>query len=274
MWLWLVSTLLTASPAAPALEPSARPKMVVLNLQAAGGTEQGVAEAFTETLAVEAGHIGTFAVTSQKDMQTVLGVERQRELLGCGGQATSCMSELADALGARFVLSGSLTRLGEAWQLNLQMVDSRTAQPVGRSTRIATSLEVLRAQLPFALAEATATPPPARPSRVLPITLISVGGAAVVGSGVLFLQSITREQAVLRELKLATEQPSLVLDPAQRYRDEASGVRDTRIIGGVVAGVGAALIVAGVLLLPGPDAVVRVTVVPSAHGVALAGAFP
>jgi len=248
---------------------------VVLTLQASGGVDPSLAGSLSETLAVEVSRLKYFKVVSQKDLETMLGVERQRQLLGCSEEATTCVSELADAMGARFVLSGSLAKLGDTtFQLNLQTIDSRRAQPIGRSTRIATSLDALRAQLPFAIAEATATPAPMRPSRAPSIVMMATGGAGIVVGGVLWLQSLTRETAALSELELAKRQPNLVLAPADHYRDEAKAVTELRIAGSIAAGVGAALLVAGVLVLPGDNDVVRVAVVPTASGVAFAGVFP
>src|SRR5207248_3217749 len=108
-----------------------------------------------------------FDVVSSKDFQTLLGMERQKAALGCGADSSSCLSELAGALGARFVLSGSLARLGDTYQLSLQTLDSTKAQPIGRSTRLAKDLATLRAQLGYTVAEATATPLPAPPSHLL-----------------------------------------------------------------------------------------------------------
>jgi hypothetical protein len=178
-------------------------------------------------------------------MQTMLGLERQKQLMGCSDASSTCMTELAGALGARLVLTGSVTRLGDAYQLNLQTVDTTKAQPLGRTTRIANDLKALRDQIPLALADATATPPPVPPSRVPTITLIGVGAAAIVASGVLFLMSIAREQAAQSELMLAMQQPQLQLKPASHYRGEAQAVVTSRIIASVLAGVGVAGIVVG-----------------------------
>lgn len=267
-------TLMLCLLSSPALAAGELPGLVVLSLQPGGGLEPAVATSFTEALTAEVTRTRLFKVTAQQELQTALGLERQRQLLGCAEEAQSCMAELADALGARFVMSGSLTKLGDTYQLNVQTVDSRKAQPIGRSTRLASSLEVLRAQLPFTVAEATATPAPVRPSRVPAFALVGAGAAAIVAGGVLFLQSLTREEAVLNELALAKEQRAFVLDPAESYRAEAKAVTELRIAGGIAAGVGAALVVAGVLVLPGENDVVRVAVVPTGNGVGLAGVFP
>ena len=60
----------------------------------------------------------------------------------------------------RFVLSGALSRLESSFQLSLQLLDTVKGQPLGRSVRIAPDLEVLRAQVPYAAAEATGSPLP------------------------------------------------------------------------------------------------------------------
>jgi hypothetical protein len=37
----------------------------------------------------------------------LLGLERQKQMLGCAEDSSNCLAELAGALGARFVLNGS-----------------------------------------------------------------------------------------------------------------------------------------------------------------------
>ena len=103
--------------------------------------------------------------------------------------------------------------------------------------------------------------------------MLASGGAGVVVGGVLWLQSLTREEVVLNELKLAN-QPNVTLSPASTYRDEVRAISELRVAGSVIAGVGAALAVAGFFVLPGDNDVVRVSVVPTANGVGFAGVFP
>src|SRR5207247_2413764 len=116
---------------------SGKPKLVVLELTAGSGIDASMARSFGDAVTNEVSRRGFFETTSTQEIQTMLGVERQRQLLGCSEQAQSCMTELADAIGARFVLSGSLTKLGDAFQLSLQTIDTAKAQPIGRSIRIA-----------------------------------------------------------------------------------------------------------------------------------------
>lgn len=271
---WAVALVIARVSFAAAPTSTEAPSLVVLQLQPGGGLDPSLATSLTEAVTSEVAQLKLFKVVSAAELQTLLGLERQKALLGCNEASSSCMSELADAMGARFVVSGTVTRLGEALQLNLQALDTRRAQALGRSTRIATSLEVLRSQLPFAVAEAVGAPPPQRPSRVPGVVMLAAGGAGVVVGGVLWLQSFTREEAVLNELKLAKTQPNLTLSPASSYLDEARAISELRVAGSVVAGVGAALAVAGFFVLPGDNDVVRVSVVPTGTGVGFAGVFP
>lgn len=276
MWLCLPllagSSLAAPAPVAEAPPPgNERPRLTVLNLSASAGVDPEIANSLSEAIAIEAGHIGTFEVRTQKDLLTLLGLERQKQLMGCSEDSGSCAMELAEAVGSRFVLTGSLVKLGNTWQLNLQTLDSKRSTPVGRSTRLASDLETIRAQLPWAVAEATATPPPRSPSRVLPYTFIIGGGVAMLAGGVLLLQSIGLEQNALAELKVMG---ATLNNDAAYYRAQDQQVSQLRLIAGLSAGVGAALLVTGILLNPRQDAVTRVALVPTLGGAAVVGVFP
>jgi hypothetical protein len=200
-----------------------------------------------------------------------LGVERQKELLGCSD--SSCYSELAGAVGARFVLSGSIGRLGEAYQLSVQALDTVRAQPLGRATRIAPTLDALRRALPWVVAEATSTPMPESPSPVFPIAMVGLGAASAVGGVVLGFQAFSREEVVVNELALSETQNGIQLKPATYYRGEVSRVQQQKIIAGALVGAGVALAVAGIFLMPSSGQGARIAMVPTLNGVAAAGVW-
>ncbi len=64
-------------------------------------------------------------VTTQRDVQQLLGLERQRELLGCTTTSTSCIAELAGALGVDAVLTGSLARSDSGFIVSLRVLRSK-----------------------------------------------------------------------------------------------------------------------------------------------------
>lgn len=264
--------------ASPAIKPASavettKPKLVVLEMTAGGGIDPSVAAALGDAITLEVEKRGYFTPTSMKELQTMLGVERQRQLLGCSdASASACMAELADAIGARFVLSGSLTRLGDGYQLSLQTIDTARAQPIGRSIRIAKDPSVLIEQVPFAVAEATATTLPPPPSRVLPYTLIITGAVFVLGGGVVGLNALTRDLAVRSEL-ISSDTNMGLLRPMSEYERDAYdvGVQKTLSLAAFI--VGAAALGLGIFLMPSSSPT-QVAIVPSANGAAVVGLFP
>lgn len=251
----------------------ARARIAVTGLSSAGEVDPKVAEAIGESVTAEVAARGYFEPISAGEIATLLGVERQKQLLGCGDD--SCMTEVASALGAPYVMSGSLTKLEGIFQLNLQVIDSQKARTLGRSTKIARDFEGLRSLIPYAVAEACGTPLPPPPSRAVPITLISIGGLSFVGGGVLGLIALNTESATAGALTADDKNPS-VLSPAETYRARftETALQRTLALSALIAG--AALIGLGVFFMP-PDAPqpgVRVSLVPTLTGAAIVGVMP
>ncbi|MDP1828923.1 MAG: hypothetical protein Q8L48_37020 [Archangium sp.] len=245
-----------------------RPKLILLTLTGSG-VEPAQLESVTERLATTLQARGVFEVLSTKDVQTLLGLERQKQLLGCSETSSSCIAELGGALGARFVLSGSLVKLGDAFQLTLSTLDAQRVQPVGRSVRLADSLAALMETLPWAVAEATALPAPPEPSRLLPALALGVGGAALVGGGILGIQALTQEASLQGEL---SNQGALDARVDYERRAAQPAMMKSVALGTLIGG--GVLIAVGALLWPRGVAGSGVAVVPTGSGFALAGVLP
>jgi TolB-like protein len=67
------------------------------------------------------------SVITQRDVIAALGLERQRQLLGCTAE-TACSTEIVAALGADALLVGDVARVGGSIQVNLKLVSARTAK--------------------------------------------------------------------------------------------------------------------------------------------------
>lgn len=250
-----------------------RPRLVVLELLPGAGVEASLTAPLTEAVTGEVQRAGFFEVVSSRDLQSLLGLERQKQLLGCGEEGKSCMAELSGALGARFVMTGTVARLGDAWQLTFTTLDAQKAQPLGRSTRLARSLESLRAMLPWAVAEATATPLPAAPSRVLPFTLLGVGGAGAVFGLVWGAVHLSQEQQLASVLEAAGATPG-VLGTRTTYEAQLKLLETQRwvALGALLAG--ASSFIFGLVLMPGDGSSASLAVVPVGNGLGLVGGFP
>ncbi len=248
-----------------------KPKLAVLDFQAQGVPVE-TAQALTTSATLELTSRGFFDVVTSADIQTMLGVERQKQLVGCSESASSCTAELAGAMGSRFVLSGSVTKLGDALQLSMQMLDTVKSQTVARSGRLASNERDLAAQIPWALAEATATPLPPAPSKVLPISLISVGSAALVAGVVLGINAYTRDFSLRDEL---AQPDSGIFKPTAFYQNEAHTIGTFKTVSLITLLSGAALLTTGFLLFPSDNrAAVALVPMPSGLAFAFAGALP
>ncbi len=265
----LMAVLLSAAPAE-------KSKLAVLALTSAGEVDAAVARSLTELVTAEVAARGYFDPISSSEIETMLGAERQRQLLGCGEDSTSCLTELAGALGAGFMLTGSLAKVGGVFQLNLQVVDTRNARTLGRTSKLARDFESLRMQVPYAVAEVCGTPLPPAPSRILPYTMIATGAAAVMAGGVLGILALNNESLARGELAADDMNATVVLRPAQTYRDQLARAALLKTVSLTALLAGAALVGVGLWLIP-PDAPQpgqKVGLLLTGNGVAIVGTFP
>lgn len=261
----MFQTLIAASP------PPELPRLLVQEFTFRG-VDAAVAEAIADGVAPEVDRRGYFRSLTSKDVQTILGMERQKQLLGC--EASTCLTELAGALGAPYVLSGTISQIGPSLQLSMQMLDVSKSVVVARSIRIARDADTLRQLLPWAVAEATATPAPPRPSRVPGITFIGAGSVIAAAGLALGAQALIQEQQYQHDLATGVRTTGL-LDRAAFYQQKGEELALQRTLGltGLIAG--AALIGVGIFLLPsGPaNGDVSVAMVWTGPGVAFTGSF-
>ncbi len=126
-----------AGAASPTVAPAAdggtsrlagHPGFVVLRL-GSNKPASDYAPALTDKLAQRLVAAG-LSVRTQDDISRLLGAERQKELLGCADDGNSCMLELTNALGSRYVVAGRVDRLGDHFLVNVSVTDSVDASVV------------------------------------------------------------------------------------------------------------------------------------------------
>ncbi len=264
----------------PAADAAKKPRLVV-NEFAALRVAPEEAQALGDAVVTYLSGRGLFEAIGPRDVQTLLGVERQKQLLGtCNDDPLACSLDLSKLVSARFVLSGQLARIGSAYQLTLQLVDTERSQTSGRSSKLAGSLEAMRALVPYAASEATGSPLPPPPSRVLPITLLGVGGATVLAGGVVGLLALSKEGQLNDALCPGGPQPGGRCDGTNlQGRDFYVAQQQELVVQKVLSvglmAAGAVMLGLGVWLLPPDDARTRITarVVPGANGFVLVGGF-
>lgn len=115
----LVALAIAASPPADASQKTlslAAPGLKYVGIDPSAGDVY--LDYFTQQLSLK-GHI---RVTTRDEVAVLLGVERQKQLLGCGENTGSCIAELAGALGSDGVITGSLAKLGTGFVANIKIV--------------------------------------------------------------------------------------------------------------------------------------------------------
>lgn len=124
----LAVVVLSAEPA-----PLAPLKLVAPGLQVVG-LDPKIGDFLTEHVAQQMKLAGVDIIT-QREMASLLGLERQKQLLGCSDASSSCMAELASALGADGVLLGDLARFGGRIQINSRSSRRRRRRRSPRTPR-------------------------------------------------------------------------------------------------------------------------------------------
>jgi hypothetical protein len=179
-----------------AAEPSSPPPSVAFPGLNAVNLVAGEGELRTEVIAQRLSARGVKVVTG-RDLATVLGVERQQQLMGCGSEASSCAIEMLAAAGTGVVLSGDLGNLGGEYTLTLKALSTKDghvlAQHSGHargeaelSALFDAAVNVLAAALapnsPMAISPTVTVVRPTRSWSWLPAAV----GVLSVGAGVTF----------------------------------------------------------------------------------------
>jgi outer membrane receptor protein involved in Fe transport len=105
----------------------------VLEFVSKGGISQQKADALADLLAEEISRMGDVRVIGKHDIVSILKLEKQKRLAGCDD--SECISDVAGALGVRWMVSGSVSRFGGTYLLNLKLFDIERSQVVSRASR-------------------------------------------------------------------------------------------------------------------------------------------
>lgn len=261
------SLVLAAGSAVPLRVAS--PGLQVVNIDAKLG------EFYSEHLAQQLKYAGLQVVTS-REIASLLGIERQRQLLGCneGG----CMAELANALGVDGLVLGDVALLSGRYQLNLKIIatsDGRTvalaSSSVGSEGELVETLTSAARQLTRDASLALGRPVPvgfnAEPGGVRRFAWIPlVGGLAVAAGGVACAVVSQSAHETLRTGSPGASGLSL--------KTTGETTQALAVVGLAVGG--AALVGAGAMFLFGADQPVTVSasVTPGGASVGVMGVFP
>lgn len=100
-------------------------RIALYDLDIGDDVPERTARVFAESLAIELRKLRAVDVVTMDEIRTMLDVEAQRQLVGCDEQ--SCLAEIADALGADVILTGSVAKVGDERLLGLARIEQRAA---------------------------------------------------------------------------------------------------------------------------------------------------
>jgi hypothetical protein len=168
-------------------------------------------------------------VVTPRDVAALLGLERQKELMGCTTSG-ECMAELGNALGVQGVLRGDIVKIGTVININARVIDPLGGKPLAQAseqivkdeqlfdalTRVGLELRnqfmvSLGVTPPQAVVAEVQKPVNRGTRRWFPIPLV-VGGASLVGGAALFALAGSTYQQLAHGTPmsiLATEAPAI-----------------------------------------------------------------
>lgn len=223
----LCAILVLAAPPAPGQLKLAAPGLTALGFDAARGAF------FSEHLAQQVKLAGAQVVTN-REIATLLGMERQRQLLGCAETGSSCVAEIAAALGADGLLLGDLGTVGARAQINLKVIGAANGQTLAAFSENVGSdeaiLEALTRAAPFLANQAAvklsrALHPELRPAPVARRwALIPLGaGVVLAGTGAGLMVAASSNYRALESGSPRTETEGRAVQSAGRT-EQAIGV--------------------------------------------------
>lgn len=184
----------SAAPAgATAAVPAATPQLLVLNLDAIDVPPDKVSILNGRIASLLSERTDIETITSA-DMQAMAQIDASKAAMGC--EETSCLAEIASALGARYVIYGRVGRLDDVILLQLSLFDASVGKPIARQETQGAQLKELSANLPrlmsdllrplggptltdAAVVEAPAAPPPGEP-----LSMLVLAGGGLTAAGV------------------------------------------------------------------------------------------
>ncbi len=293
----LLALVTLATLAGAPAQAAGKIRVVVLNVSTTDARLKALAESVSEQILTELGHVRSLDLVGTSDMATMVGLERQKAMMGCGEQSSECMAEISSALGAPWVLTGTLGRAGKATRIDLKLIRARDGRATYRDGRnfneesetfdlVTAMLKGLVAEL-GATSDATAAPAmpgattpapvdsaptisqPGPPLRWQPWATVGAGGVALVVGGV--VAGLAVQDA------LALQVPGSMASRDGLAAERLGNSANARVAAGsVVAGLGVAALAGGLawalLGQPGGSGA-AVVVAPSGVTVAWGGAW-
>jgi len=152
--------LIALIPSARAAERVRVPSIAIPDSKALGAVDPKSVAALSSLTASEAAH-HPVKVLAGSDLQALLGLEKQRQMMGCTD--TSCMAQIGGALGVEYLLVTDVGEVGGRWLLTMTLLDVARVVALTRVTKQARTVGDLVDLVPAGIDETLSLPGLARP---------------------------------------------------------------------------------------------------------------
>lgn len=234
------------------------------------GVEPGLGSAWENHFATRLAETG-LKVTSSRDLQQLLGLERQKQLLGCAEDGSSCSAELTGALGVEAMVTGNITHSGTGYIATVRVLSTKDGTPLWTGSERLKSEDALLDWLDAAAAAIRTKLSGAASATVAPVAVVKpspesgnggrwvpgiIGGALLVGGGICL---------GIMAVQFGRLQNGQFNNP-QEITDTVALGRTLEPIGYSLVGVGAAGLVTSIIWAKVGAAPPKVTVAPMITG--------
>lgn len=270
--------------AALALALAAAPAQNI-KLASAGFKTVGIPEQqatfFSDFFAAELSKVSGYQVTTATELSGLLGLERQKELLGCNDQSESCAAELLGALGADAIITGTTAKVGNGFAVTVKISATRDGEQLAAASGelddesavlpwLGKSARSMAVKLRQRYGGAPTASELAVGSRVRARTVAPAIAGGVLLAGSVVTYAIAKDKA---DKITASDSPYQSPGEANRAATEANTLRAVAFVAG-----GAGLVALGIaafLSFNGDDSAVAIApqVTPTLAGVVIGGRF-
>ncbi|MBI5528836.1 MAG: hypothetical protein HY897_21105, partial [Deltaproteobacteria bacterium] len=108
------------------------PTLIVFDLVPERGIDRGLSNLLTELVIDRVSRMRRYSVMGQKDLDKMLSWEQNKQFKGCTD--TSCLIQIAGALGAAYYVEGSIGNIGDQYLVTLKLMDANKVAIVERAT--------------------------------------------------------------------------------------------------------------------------------------------
>ena len=126
---WSALAVCLTTGAAAAAE---KPRVVVLPIEGSTESLVRIGSSISEQILTELGRTELVEAMGSSDVQLLLGMERQKTLLGCSEASNACLAEMSSAMGAPWVVTGSLAQFGKTTRLDIKLIRAKDGKAIFR----------------------------------------------------------------------------------------------------------------------------------------------